>query len=52
MPGTLLAQEVEQTLDFPAQKGGIEFGGSGGLHLHGGFIQPRARAADGESLLV
>src|SRR5882724_12674299 len=52
MPGTLLAQQVEQALDFPAQKRGIEFGGSGGLHLYGGFIQPCARAADGESLFV
>ena len=52
MPGTLFAQDVEQALNFPAQKCGIEFGGGRGFHLHGRFVQPGPRAAYGESLLV
>ena len=49
---TLLAQDVKQALDFPAQERGIELGGGSGFHLRGRFIQARPRAADGESLLV
>ena len=52
MADTLLAQDIEQALDFPTQEPGIELGESPRFHLHRGFIQPGSRAADGEPLLV